>query len=547
MRKILTAIEMSEADRRTADEGGVPTIDLMENASAAVLRGIAVKLAKDFSESRSIVFCGKGNNGGDGLALARMLVGEGSVVAVLLAANGEELKGEALHNYLRLKEIESDYLRIEEFTDVEALEEILNAISDSDDQFEIIVDAVFGTGLTRPVEGFYAAVIEAISMIAEKSQNALRVAVDMPSGLDSDNPNPIGPHANADITVTFTAPKYANVLPPACRFGGELVIADIGTPSLLVDEIGGKDYVSDSGDSAKWLRAHEFAPSSHKNQRGTVLAIVGSQEFPGAAVLASNAAMRSGVGIVYSLVSDSGFHNFAARVMPEVMAVHGIETENNGLDEKNLSESAGIFRKADAILAGCGLRPCDDTDAFVRLLILTAICPLVLDAEALNAISRMAKIPETESPLILTPHPGEFARLTGEKCSDDYKERIEQAKHFAVDRGVFLVLKGERTLIAAPSGKVVLNPTGTPALGKAGNGDTLAGFLAGFVAQTWKAGGQGPEDIFEAIVAAVQIAGFAGEIAEEKLGSFVMNAGDVGECFAEAISRILESCNFKED
>ena len=302
-------------------------------------------------------------------------------------------------------------------------------------------------------------------------------------------------------------------------------------------------------DAVRWLKHTEFAVDSFKNKRGHVLVIAGSASYSGAAVLCGNAAMRSGVGLVTVVTPRSSKDSVASRLLPEVMVRGVAETENGAISVDAFDEIGNMLEKADSVAIGCGLSQDESTKAFVEKVIGNRRQPVIVDADALNLLSpfdaRMQKPAREQgrntqpmgyalayaqaSAIILTPHEGEFMRLLGTDDKDAIKDRVTAVRDFALKNNVILVLKGERVLIGAPDGRVVVNPTGNSGLGKAGNGDTLAGILCGFVAQAV----QFKIDIFETVVAAVYVAGMAGDIAEKKYGKRVMTASDVRECLTE--------------
>lgn len=541
MQKIVTAEEMREIDRLTTERFGISQLVLMENAAHAAARVITEKLDGSVEGRSILILCGKGNNGGDGAALGRILWQQGADIEVCLFGVVEDTKDEARANFEILKKITDDEgfeltqsdIAFEEIT---GLEEWLDydSLNFHADDPDVIVDALFGTGLTRPVDGVFEQVAAFIDAFADQNSDSgtIVVALDVPSGLNADSAERIGANPRAHVTVTFTAPKLANMLPPASTFNGEVHVANIGSPCSLINETASQTFVSDAEDAARWLAQTEFRSDSYKRERGHALLIAGSSNYSGAAVLCANAAIRSGVGVVTVATPTSTRDSIVSRVAPEVM-VRGIaETDSGSVSKDAIGEIREFSSRADVIAVGSGLGEKDDsTREFVRSLISERTTPAVVDADGLNLLSPYTVPSSDLPPLILTPHAGEFLRLLGTDDKNALADRIEVARKFATDHGVILVLKGERVIIADTSGKVVINPTGNSGLGKAGNGDTLAGIIAGFVAQAARAN----VDIFDTIVAAVYIAGLAGDIAERKFGKRVMSASDtaeaLGECF----------------
>jgi NAD(P)H-hydrate epimerase len=290
--------------------------------------------------------------------------------------------------------------------------------------------------------------------------------------------------------------------------------------------------------AVKWLKQTEFFDDSFKNKRGHALVIAGSESYSGAAVLAGNAAMRSGVGLVTVVTPRPFQESVAARVLPEVMVRGVAETESGSISVVAYDELGDLLEKADSVAVGCGLSQDESIKRFVENVIENRSQPVIVDADALNLLSPFsANWPPANaggSDIILTPHEGEFMRLLGTDDKGAIKDRVAAVRDFAVKNGVILMLKGERVLIGSPDGRVVVNPTGNSGLGKAGNGDTLAGILAGFVAQAV----QFKIDIFETVVAAVYVAGMAGDFAEKKYGKRVMTASDVRECLTDVFSEL---------
>lgn len=540
MQKVLTAEQMRVVDRLTTERYGIPSILLMENAAHAVARVITEKLGGSADGKSITVLCGKGNNGGDGAALARILWTQGADVYIYLFGNVDETKGDARTNFDAVKKINdrdppfSPYLFIYENKVIDAKEKQIILRS------HVIVDAVFGTGLTRPMEQSICDLFSHIDVQKKfVAHPPLLISIDTPSGLDVNSARNFENAFSADLTVTFTAPKPANVLAPNYRKNGELIVLQIGSPYELLDESSSDLEIWDNDDVSDWLGRLKFTSDSYKNKRGHSLLIAGSESYSGAAVLAGNAAMRSGVGLVTIATPKSSKESVASRVLPEVMVRGVVETDNGSIAEAAFDELKDLLEKADSIAIGSGISQDDSTKKFVQKVIEYRRQPTIVDADGLNLLSPFAGSAangESQPTLILTPHEGEFMRLLGTTDRDAIKNRVEAVREFATKHQVILVLKGERVLIGEPGGKVVVNPTGNSGLGKAGNGDTLTGILAGFVAQAVKFN----IDIFETVVAAVYVAGMAGDIAEKKYGKRVMTASDVRECLTETFDSLKD-------
>ena len=534
MRKILTAKDMQRVDRSTTEKYGIPSIVLMENAAHATVKIIAEKLSGSVAKKSFLILCGKGNNGGDGAAIARILWFKGADVEVNLFGQVSETVGDARENFEILQKLCRVNSRSEARLKFAEIEDIHSWI-ETKKNFKtkpIIVDALFGTGLTRPIEKPLDAIFKSPFLLNKKDREFL-VSVDIPSGLDSDSSKVIGKTIKADMTVTFTSPKLANVFPPASNFNGKLYIEQIGSPRVLIDDTPSQNYLSEKKDAKKWLHQTKFAKDSYKNKRGNTVLIVGSKRYSGAAVLAGNAAMQSGVGLVSVLVPKSAVNAVSERILPEVI-VQGIqETSSGTAAEDAYDEIRKTCENADVIAIGSGLRSSEkSTQNLVRKIVQNRQTPVVVDADGLNALSPFNLEARNKPPLVLTPHRGEFLRLIGKQ--DKIEDWIISARQFAQKHRVILVLKGERTITAAPDGRIVVNPTGNSGVGKAGNGDNLTGIIAGFAAQAAKA----EVDIFETVVAAVYTAGFAADLAEDKHGKRTMLASDVREYLAEAFKEI---------
>jgi NAD(P)H-hydrate epimerase len=544
MQKILSAEEMREVDRLTTEKYGVPSLLLMENAAGAAARAITEKFGGSVEGESVLVLCGKGSNGGDGAALARILWTLGADVEVCLFGKVEETKGDArinfeiLDNIANFEGFELDQADLA-FEEIEDLEEWLeyDSLNFHQDDPDILIDALFGTGLRGKLEDVYEQAAAFIAAFNEDDgeRNTFVVSLDLPSGLNADESGIHSAHPRAHLTITFTAPKAANVLPPASNYNGELVVANIGSPFELIENSPSQLFLTERQDAKHWLEQTKFSDASYKNKRGHALIIAGSSNYTGAAVLCGDAAIRSGVGLVTIATPESSKSAIASRVLPEVMVRGVAETENGAIAEDAFAEIEKFWENVDAIAIGSGLSSSEEsTKKLVRKVVENRKTPVVIDADGLNSLAPFDAQGSDDLPLILTPHEGEFLRLLGTKEKDILTDRVKAVRDVAQKHAVILVLKGERALIAAPDGRVVVNPTGNSGLGKGGNGDTLTGILAGFVAQAV----QMRVDIFETVVAAIYFAGFAGDIAETKFGKRVMTASDVRECLAEAFEEI---------
>lgn len=566
MRKVLTAEEMREVDRLTTEKYGIPSILLMENAAHAAAKVLAEKLNGSVAGKSFLILCGRGNNGGDGAALARVLALQGAIVNIILFGNIEDLKDDAKTNFEIIEKVTHSKKSKNEarqlagtwfggtfqgtlnFSNRVSAKNLINVEETSEifSEADIVIDALFGTGLTRSVSGLFLKIVKSVKAKYEDrlSKNKPFIfSLDLPSGLNADFERQIGENVHADLTVTFTAPKPANVLAPAANFSGELLVADIGSPRELIENSPSKLFLAEKSDTREWLEKTRFSSASYKNSRGRALIIAGSKKMAGAAVLAANAAMVSGLGLVRVATPESARDAVASRTAPETLIAGVKETKSGAISHAALAEVLELTEKADVCLIGSGLSSDENsTRKFVREFIEKRKFPVLIDADGLNALAPFDVQGSEEYPLILTPHIGEMRTLLGASDKTDLSDRVKIARVFAEKHRVILVLKGERNLIAAPDGRVVVSPTGNSGLGKAGSGDTLAGIITGFLAQ---AVGM-KVDIFETVIAALYIAGLAGDIAAEKFGKRTMTASDVRKCLADAFKELETKPEGKE-
>lgn len=471
--RILTAAEMVEVDRRTVVEFGVPVDSLMENAGGAVARFV---LRHYEGARRIVVFCGKGNNGGDGLVAARILRERGRDVAVLLlgAAGGRD-------GIVVVEEGELDGPEVRRLVE----------------EAELFVDAVVGTGFKPPLRGAAVALRDKIAGLKTPV-----VAVDLPSGWDADSMKARVEGAfRADAVVTFTAPKLAHVF--GMMTEGPIVVAQIGSPAEAVASESGLYWTG----SAKALTEKRRDPDSNKGQFGNVSMVAGSVGKAGAAAMCSMAALRAGAGLVTAAV-PAGILNTVARSMAELMTVPLAETAHGTISSENMGAKLDhLLEKRGAVGIGPGI----STDAaaldFARQLVTRFHGPVVIDADALAAFENKRELLRSRKGFtVMTPHPGEMARLIGKSVKEVQADRLNIARDFARKNGVTLVLKGWRTLVAHPDGRVAVNTTGNPGMAKGGSGDILTGILAGML-------GQYPDRPEEAMEAGVFLHGLAADFA----------------------------------
>ena len=500
---ILTADEMRAADRATTEQFGVPSIDLMRHAGAAVAKFVQ----REFSDCRRVaVLCGKGNNGGDGFVAARELAEAGREVSVLLLGNSADLKGDAKTAFEEMG-IAAVIARDEE--ELESAE-VSGLLADAD----LLLDAVVGTGFKPPLRGLPARLRDRVSAMRTPV-----VAVDLPSGWDSDSREfAVEGAYRADAVVTFTAPKLAHVFGNLTgSVDSPIVVAPIGSPENVVKSSLKLHWAGASMAVAQQPRVAD----SNKGMYGHVLVIGGAKGKSGAPSMASLAALRTGAGLVTAAVSGS-ILPMVAGITPELMTIPLQEDSEGDIDSAQVDFDELLERKTVlAIGPGLGQKP--DAEKFLLELMERSRAPMVLDADALNIL---AKHPERinggSRTLVLTPHPGEMARLASVSIKDVQANRESLAREFAEKHGVMLVLKGWRTLIAHPNDEIAVNTTGTPALAKGGSGDILTGIIAAMLAQH-------PDHAADAVNAAVYLHGLAADFAVREQDEHTMLATDVVE------------------
>ncbi|MEO6815172.1 MAG: NAD(P)H-hydrate dehydratase [Edaphobacter sp.] len=506
--KILTASEMGAVDRRTTDEFGVPLGDLMEAAGSAVA---TFCLRRYPAASRMTVLCGKGNNGGDGLVAARVLAAAGKTVQVVLLGSGSELKGEAAAALARLQAIPNEGSVIEVVGE-EALSNILL-------QNDLVIDAVVGTGFKPPLRGLALAARDLLEGL-----NVPVVAVDLPSGWDADSMEQTVEGAfRADAVVTFTAPKLAHVfghLTPETF--GPVVVADIGSPDAAVTSETGLMWTG----SAKAVAEKPRPMNSNKGKFGHVLVVGGAWGKAGAPSMASLAGLRAGAGLVTAGVVESIVGTVAV-VAPELMISPLVEAQ--GLLRNLEGDRLKRLMKGITVLAvGPGLGTDGDASEFARELVAKTEVPVVIDADGLNAFAGKTELLQGAGrTMVLTPHPGEMARLAGMTIKQVEADRVGLARRFAMEHGLTLVLKGWRTLVAHPDGSIAVNTTGNPSMAKGGSGDILTGIVAAMLAQF-------PHDVARAVEAAVYLHGLAGDFAAHAMDEHTVLATDTVKHLSDA-------------
>jgi len=513
--RILTAAQMRDADRYTIEEIGIPALVLMENAGRQVVAAIEAAFESAL-EGRVAVLCGRGNNGGDGFVVARTLLQRGIDTAVFVIGTIADVRGDARLNLEILGRLG---LTVVEVADEQTWELHFSEIS----KCTLIVDAIFGTGLRSPLNGMLETVVADVN-----ASDIPVVAIDLPSGLSADTAHLIGDCIDAAMTVTLAAPKLPLVLPPAEAFAGDVVIADIGIPYEVIEGVEGTHIELMAPEQIRAIVSPRAA-DSHKGDFGRVTIVAGSRGKTGAAHLAAIAALRSGAGLV-TVATPASCLDVVASMAPEMM------TEPLTESEPGIVGAGAIERllqlQHDVIACGPGLGRTPAVGDFVRALLSRTTVPLVLDADALMVLADdpTALVGSEERDVIITPHPGEMARLMGSTPEEVQRDRIHAAATLATERHLYVVLKGHRTVIATPDGHVFVNPTGNPGMATGGTGDVLTGMIAAWLAQLL--------DAEAACRLAVFLHGIAGDLAEASEGQVSMIAGDVVNLLGEALSQL---------
>ncbi len=511
--KLPTPQEMAALERQAEDAYGVTVAALMEQAGARTAE-VARRLLRGRAGRRVVVLAGKGNNGGDGLAAARHLRGEAHV-EVLLLVPAEEIRGEPARHLASLRDLHVEVL------DARALPEpdLARRLREAD----LLVDAIFGTGFRGPAQGLAARAIEA----ANRSGTPI-LAVDLPSGVDAATGAADPPCIQAAATVTMGLPKAGLVQYPAARCAGRLFVADIGFPPALVEEAPIRTRLV----LAAWVdRSLPRRPQdAHKGQFGRVLVVAGARGFAGAAVLAARGAIRAGAGLV-TVALPASLAAVPTASLPEAMTHPLPETPAGTLGEGALDEIAGAASGAAAVAIGPGLTTHPEVVSLVRRLLPRLEVPVVVDADGLNALAgEPTRLRDVPGPVVITPHPGEMARLLGRTVAEVQRDRVATAREAARTLGVVALLKGARTVVASPDGDALVVPTGNPAMATGGMGDVLTGALAALLAQRVPP--------LAAAACGAYLHGLAGDLAAARRGELGLLAGEVADEIPAALGRV---------
>ena len=499
--RLSTAEEMMNSDKKMAEDYGVPTLILMEHASLCLL---AEMEKRNLLSGKMVIVCGKGNNGGDGYALARHLSRRGCDVSIINAFSMVPGSPDAATNYKICRNLGI------RFADVKALKDA-----------DVIVDALFGIGMNNRLNDFCADIINRIN-----ETDAFVVSVDLPSGAYGDNTLQKNPCVKADLTVTFASYKPALVFYPSAYCCGEVVCCDIG---INDDCFGGNAYIIDN----EYLRKNlpERKKHGHKGSFGRVLGIGGSVGLSGAVFMSGQAAMHSGCGTVKLCIPEC-----ISKIMEikttEVMTVSCPDNGNGQLSETGIGEIIKNTIDADALIFGCGMGRFPEAALILERVLVAVNIPVIIDADGIYALSRnIDMLRLAECPVILTPHLGEMSALTGISIEQLEADPIGSARKFAKEYGVILCLKSSRTIIAMPDGTVYANIYGNSGMAKGGSGDVLSGIIASLAAQ----GAKPPS----AAVCGVGIHALAGDVAADIKGEYSMAPVDIIENIGAVIDRIL--------
>jgi hydroxyethylthiazole kinase-like uncharacterized protein yjeF len=496
--KLSNSAQMREMDRYVIDALGVPSTLLMTNAAEHV-----AKAAMEYTVpgGSAAVFCGPGNNGGDGVAAAVYLMKHGISVRSFLVGKREKMTADTLEMERRLGELGG---KLEDFGDTADAEYYVH-------HCDVVIDALFGIGLNTTLRG---AALDAVKLM--NASPARVVSADIPSGVEADTGRILGEAVHADVTVTFTLPKPGHFVEPGCVCSGVLRVADIGIPPELAESAESDSFAVFPCD----ITIPRRRPDTHKGDYGRDLIIAGSVGYTGAPVLASRAASKTGAGLVFLGVPEEIYHIAAVKCTEEI--VFPLPCSAGRLSADATAYILERLERSDVCLVGPGLGRSDALLDIVNAIIQKSRIPLILDADGINAVSGNIDIlDEAECPIVLTPHAGEFARLGGDlSCDGRFAgNRLRAAKSFAEDHGCILVLKGHRTITAFPDGSAYINTTGGPGMAKGGAGDVLGGMIASLLGQKFP--------IKDAVLAAVCLHGLSGDMCAARIGEYSVLAGDL--------------------
>ncbi len=504
--ELLTAEEIRSLDRAAIDDLGIPGVVLMESAGKGVAGVVADLLVP--AGAAVVVLSGRGNNGGDGFVAARRLADMGASVQIFVFAEATRIGGDAAVNLHIAQNLGMEILFVPEETRLDVLD---SALAEAD----CIIDALLGTGLNQDVGGIYAKVIEAAN-----AAEAIKIAVDIPSGIHADSGAVLGTAFKADATVTFGMPKIGLISYPGAQYAGDVFLVDIGIPAQCRSRIRPSAFLLDESTAAAPILPRTMG--GHKGTYGHALMIAGSHGKTGAAILCGKAAARAGAGLVTLAVPQDVQHVLEASVT-ELMTASYAPKSDGIQPERAAEELAALADGKECLAIGPGIPTCAEMAATLKLLVSSPAMAkkcLILDADGLNLLADSLEIINAcPCQVLLTPHPGEAARLLGTTTAEVQADRVQAARTLATRTGAVVALKGARTVIATPEGSIWINPTGNPGMGTGGTGDVLTGILAGFVVQGI--------DVLSAARSGVYAHGKAGDLAAEEMGQASLTAGDI--------------------
>ena len=511
---VVTSEQMRELDRLTIQKYGTPSLTLMERAGEGIAAAILERFAPAVKQGVLIV-AGKGNNGGDGLVVARLLKKKRIPCAVALLARRDELTPDAAHNLRAWVKLKGKVSEI----DLSNLDLLTQGIAKNG----LLLDAILGTGAKNAVTGLFAAAITLMN-----ASGLPTVAVDIPSGMDSDTGRPLGVAIQAEMTVSLGYPKLGEVIHPGLNHVGELVVADIGIDERAVSEVAPKIELLDR-DTVSWLVPRRRA-DTHKGSYGHLLVVAGARGKTGAAILACRAAMRTGAGLV-TLAAPRALNAIFASALVEAMTEPLGGESSEQFETLTHADWRRLLERKSTLLFGPGIGVSEATQSATHWLLRNLELPWVIDADGLNnLVLELDHLRQAKTPPILTPHPGEMARLVAKDTAAVNADRVEVARKFATAHRCHVVLKGARTVIATANGKVFINPTGNPGMASGGMGDVLAGIIAALLGQ-----GLSAED---AMKLGVYLHGYAGDRVAESKGPIGLIASDIVDGLPNALAEL---------
>ncbi|MGZ8479290.1 MAG: NAD(P)H-hydrate dehydratase [Candidatus Binatia bacterium] len=516
---VVTAAQMRELDRLTIQKYATPSLTLMERAGAGIAAAILGRFARAAKKGVLIV-AGKGNNGGDGFVVARLLKKKRIPCEVALLARHEELTADAAHNLRAWSKLKG------KVTEIDGSK--LQLLSQSFARHGLLVDAILGTGLKKAVAGLFG---EAVTLM--NASGLPTIAIDIPSGMDSDTGQQLGAAIQAEMTVALGYAKLGEVIHPGLTHVGELVVADIGIDSRALAEVAPQIELLDR-ETVRWLVPRRQS-DTHKGTYGHLLVVAGARGKTGAAILSCRAAMRTGAGLV-TLAAPRALNAIFAGALVEVMTEPLGDETCEQLEMLSDADWRRLIERKNVLLFGPGVGVSDATQSATRWLLRNVAMPWVIDADGLNNLALdLDRLRRAQTAPILTPHPGEMARLIGKSTSDVNADRIEVARGFATAHRCHVVLKGARTVIATADGKVFVNPTGNPGMASGGMGDVLAGIIAALLGQ-----GMSAED---AMKLGVFLHGYVGDRVAEAKGPIGLIASDIVDGLPKALAELSASAS----